>query len=254
MSHLHPEKLKPMVTHRIPAARATARRPTSRHVVDRLAAVPRRRLVLVLATLILLVLVLGYVSLRTGRIGELWGIDSDLRLRWPPWDSRVNFPALISSGILGCAGLAWWRVGSSSDTRALRLGARGVGVFLGFMAINETVMIHERLAESLQMDWQLIYAPLFLAAGLLALTMLTQLRRRGHSAPAWLFVLGGACWVAAQTLEQLQFGPGHVRVDGYWVYVFVEETLENIGSSLLLLGGLSAVIRARAKPVAGQAH
>lgn len=249
-----------MVSQHIPAAgdkaSATSRHAVdkSRHVVDKLAAVPRRRLVLVLAALIVLVVVLRYVSLRTGRIGELWGIDSDLRLRWPPWHSRVNFPALISSGILGCAGLAWWHFGSSSHIRRLRLGARSVGLFLGFMAVDETVMIHERLSESLRIDWQLLYAPLFLVAGLLALTMLIQLRRRGHHAPAWLFVLGGLCWVAAQTLEHLQFGPGHVPVDGYWVYVFVEETLENIGSSLLLLGGLSAVIRARESSEAGQAR
>lgn len=56
-----------------------------------------------------------------------------------------------------------------------------------------------------------------------------------------LFVLGGLCWAVAQVLEQLQFGPGHVAVDGYWFYVFIEETLENVGSATLLLAGVATI-------------
>lgn len=219
--------------------------PESR-LIDRLANAPRSKVVLTLAALIVLVIVLGFVSLRTGRIGELWGIDSDLRVRWPLWDSRVNFPALISSGILGLAGWAWWHAVEGMAARPLRYSARGVGLFLGFMALDETLMIHERLNEALDITWLLLYSPLFLLAGILAVVLLVQLRTRQELIPAALLMVGGLCWVVAQVLEKLQFGPGHVPVDGYWTYVFVEETLENLGSSALLLGGLSAVTRLRA--------
>ena len=66
--------------------------------------------------------------------------------RWPIWASRLNVPALVSSGMLALAGVMWWHAAGAPTSR-LRIPARGVALFFGFMAVDETVMVHERLAE-----------------------------------------------------------------------------------------------------------
>ncbi len=227
---------------------APAERPT--RMLDRVADASPRRVALTLAAVIVVIDLIGLFSLSTGRLGELFGIDSDLAIRWPIWASRLNVPALVSSGMLALAGVMWWHAAGAPTSR-LRIPARGVALFFGFMAVDETVMVHERLAELTSTSWLLLYSPLVLVAGMLAVLLLVRLWRDGQSLTAGVFLAGGLCWVGAQLLEVLQFGPGHRPVDGYFVYVFVEETLENAGSAALLVSGLLARRASRSTREAG---
>ena len=150
-------------------------------------------------------------------------------------DEERTVPAIFSALLLaGCAVLA------------LRLPrailARGPAItfaaLLALASLDELAEIHEKLERRLDVDWQLLYVPVFLAVLVVLGLFVSGLRRNGLDLR--LVVASAACWGSSQVLEALQWeddGPA----SGYRWMVVAEETLEMAGSALLLLALLTAL-------------
>jgi hypothetical protein len=143
-------------------------------------------------------------------------------------DEERTVPAFFTGALLlACAALAF-RLPRSIVSRGVAIVFAGLLV-LG--SVDELAEVHEKLERRLDVDWQLLYVPVF-AAGVLVLTLFVAgLRRNGLSLA--LVLSAGACWSAAQVLEALQWeddGPA----PGYTWMMVSEETLEMAGSALLL--------------------
>lgn len=104
------------------------------------------------------------------------------------------------------------------------------------MGVDEVIQIHERLERLLSYDWQILFSPLILLAGLGWLHVLLRIRRDAVAVSMWMG--GAAAWVAAQLLESAAwgwwFGPDR-QAANYLVMMISEELLEMIGSTLFLM-------------------
>lgn len=114
---------------------------------------------------------------------------------------------------------------------------------LGYMGLDEWFTIHESLQGPTGMDWQVLYAPIFLFAGISGLALLVDLRPQRASAA--LLALGGFLWVASQTLEALEWN-GDARRGAYGYLASMEELLEPLGTVLLLLAFYRVLVLYRA--------
>ena len=150
-------------------------------------------------------------------------------------DGERNVPGLFSALLLlACAVLAFL-LPRSVAPRAVALIFSGA---LVLASLDEATEIHEKLERRLDVDWQLLYIPVFVAAVVVWSLLVAGLRRNGFSLT--LVLASAACWIASQALEALQWeddGPA----PGYTWMVVVEETLEMTGSALLLLALLTVV-------------
>jgi hypothetical protein len=120
-----------------------------------------------------------------------------------------------------------------------------VSALLLTMSADELLGWHETLERRTGVDWQLLYAPLVVAAGLCALRMLWALRARPGALAA--FAGGGAAWLAAQVLEKLQWSGDTLVHPGL---IYPEELLEMAGSALFgtaMLAVIAAAARAPAR-------
>ena len=156
----------------------------------------------------------------------------DLDFEWVP-------PALFSA-LLDAAACAAF-VALVRRGVVPRAGA-AVAAVLGLMALDEWFGLHEHLEVLTGVDWQTLYAPVFLAAGVAGLLLLRSWGRRLPAA-SLLFVGGGVLWAVAQVLEHLEFVDGDQPVAHYDLLSVPEELLEMTGSMLFLLCGL-VVLRA----------
>ena len=151
-------------------------------------------------------------------------------------DGEQNVPALFSALLLfACAVLAY-RLPRSVAPRAVALTFSGVLVLAG---LDEATEIHEKLEQRLDVDWQLLYIPVFVAAVVVWSLLVARLRRSGFSLT--LVLASAGCWIASQALEAVQWeeeGPA----PGYTWMMVVEETLEMTGSALLLVALLTVVL------------
>ena len=149
-------------------------------------------------------------------------------------DGEMNLPAAFSGLLLVAAsalGFLVAAVGRSAGIKARYVAP--VALLLGYMSLDEVMSFHERLESFTGIDWQTLYAPVFLVAAVLAVLLLPELR---PFPPAIvLFLAGGGSWAAAQVIEKLQWSGDHLLVP--WSIV-PEETLEMTGSLLFLLGFL----------------
>src|SRR4051812_16288074 len=147
-------------------------------------------------------------------------------------DGERNLPAAYSGLLLvaACAlGLLVAVVGRGAGIRARYVGP--VALLLGYMSLDEVISIHERLEAASGVDWETLYAPVFLVAAVLAVLLLPELR---PFPPAIvLFLSGGASWAVAQVIEKLQWHGDHLVAP--WSIV-PEEVLEMTGSLLFVLG------------------
>lgn len=156
------------------------------------------------------------------------------------WALHFNVPAAASALFLLGAGLTWCVVAQR------RLVGQPTwptvfGVFVIFMGVDEALMLHERLEQFLNVDWQLLYLPLMAFGGLAWLALM--LRLQGDLKPARLaLALGALLWVISQVLEFIQWD-GAVARPGYRAYVVAEETLESWGSIAFLLAGVLVILR-----------
>jgi hypothetical protein len=153
-------------------------------------------------------------------------------------DSEDTFPAAYSGVLLTAAAVLAVLVASELARGRFRNFWIGMGAVFAFMALDEVWTIHERFEGWTGIDWQLAYVPIAVGAGSLIVVGFRDLAAiRGA---ARLFVAGGAAWLAAQVLEDLQWAGDVLEHEGM---IVPEEVLELLGSSLFGLASLVALRR-----------
>jgi hypothetical protein len=145
-------------------------------------------------------------------------------------DGELNVPSFWSGGLLLAAALVATGVARLND--ALRVPWAMLAVLFAFMAGDEIVQLHERVAYHTGVNWQLIYLPLMLAAAVAWASVV----RRDRSSRLGL-LLGAAGWLVAQILELLwYYGKLPLRVEAT-----PEEIAEMLGSLAFVTAGVSAL-------------
>jgi hypothetical protein len=147
-------------------------------------------------------------------------------------------PPLFSGALLFAAGSLALGAARVSTKRLAWLGIAGVFVYMG---VDEMLGIHEHLERATAVDWQVLMAPVVLAAALLWASILRAPWPRPAGRILW--VAGAGCWTASQILEPLEWSGDRMTALGGELMV-AEEVLEMIGSALFLLAIL-LFLRAR---------
>lgn len=170
-------------------------------------------------------------------------------------DQEDNLPTWFHSGLLAAAALVarrilrleWALLGAAGRRRTWALGWLGVAALFAYLALDESLQIHEGLlteeleawlapASPLQLTlaWLLIFLPGIVAAVTFLLASLGARARLSPRLVAW--GCGGlAFWVLALTLEGTAksfFIPRGL----YQLEVILEETAETLGTTLFLWG------------------
>ena len=186
--------------------------------------------------------VLGCVIALVGLAGVLvaWRVDQGRDLF--DLDGERNVPATLSALLLVLAAVCVVRLPQRVVPRAVSLGLGGV---LVLAALDEAFELHEKLESALDVDWQLLYLPVFVVAAALWCWLLYALR--GDRSTVALLGAAGLCWVASQVLEHEQWGPDGPEPGYTWMMV-TEEILELTGSALLVVALLVALSKLRAAP------
>ena len=160
-------------------------------------------------------------------------------------DYEWGVPAFVSSLLLFATSACLFQLsGRLSRPHAPRLFA----LLLAVAAIDELSSVHESLEASLGIDWQKLYLPGALVTAILGAMLLVELPTRRARV---LFALGGAAWLASQTLEFLQWDALDRPVSAYVPMMISEEVLEMAGTALILFATLT--IRAPAGAEQGMA-
>ncbi len=187
--------------------------------------------------------VLGLLALATGVLAIAMGITRFAGGRiaaslFNP-DGEWRIPAFYSAGLLVIAGV----VAVLLAGRSLAYLLFGLGLLA--MAFDEVAMLHERLEYALQIDWQILYLPVFLVAIAVLGAVMWVSRRVPLALP--LLAAGLGCWAVSQVLEAVQWD-GDVKRPGYPFLMFTEEVLEMLGTCCLI-AGLVAVAWAAVAPL-----
>lgn len=160
-----------------------------------------------------------------------------------PWtlfslETELTLPAAFSAALLvgggACALLAARRRAYGIDLSWYLFAA-----LLIAMGVDEAAYLHERLESATGVDWQLLYAPVALVCGAAWLRVTYALR--GLRPAQLLMVFGAGAWLAAQVLENVQWGADGEKVAGYSTMMVIEEILEMSGSALFLLAVYTAL-------------
>ncbi len=163
----------------------------NRALFGRLAGVGPRRLTIGLAVLAATLLFASTAAYLTHTLVRTFGLDSESSFAWPVWQSAINIPALVSSLMLLLAAYVWVTVPERSLRRGRYIFARwALAAGFAFMALDESLRIHERIEEILRIDWQILYAPIAAILGLAGWAILMRLRVWFRPAAAYL--AGGA--------------------------------------------------------------
>lgn len=183
---------------------------------------------------------LGSATLFFG-VGGAVAVDRNHRFlgRLMYLDAENAAPALYSALLLivcGVLALSLLRRGQAGRS------AGALVVMFWLMGLDELLGWHEALESMTGVDWQVLYAPMIVAAGLGWFVLLRLINGRG-TAP-YLWVGGAAAWGIAQLIEAWSWGmfglvTDDEKVAGYEAYVVVEELLEMGGSSFFLLALLA---------------
>lgn len=110
---------------------------------------------------------------------------------------------------------------------------------LAFMALDEVATIHEHLEARTGIDWQTLYLPVALVAGVAWVLVLRELLVERRVAAYW--AVAAAAWCLSQLLEFFQYDAADNPVRIIGEMVFMEEVLEMVGSSLFGLSMLCAI-------------
>ena len=195
---------------------------------------PKKVLYSLLGVLVLLLALnlIGLIPIYTGAREVPWKIFS--------FDDEQNIPVLFSTANLVLCGLLAW--GIACGFRSVRKKALQWGVLAGvffYLAIDEFIMIHERIAHLMRIllhqqalhdaGWVVPYAVLVIAFAALYLKFFLQLPKKTKM----LLILGGALFVfGAIGMEcigciwwKIENGKDVV----YYLFATAEETLEMLG-------------------------
>lgn len=155
-------------------------------------------------------------------------------------DGEHNVPSTFSSAAFGLAALsALYLFHSLAEGAAGRTAALVLGLTLGFMAIDEWLMFHERTSWLYGVHWTVWYLPVVgtaIAAGARV--------SRAYPAARGPFAITLGLWVACGFLEMASWDPE--RSMQPWGAVLVEETMELLALLALLAGLVRALRVARA--------
>lgn len=146
-------------------------------------------------------------------------------------DGEHNVPSLFSGLLWLVVALLAYLVGRAETGRALAW--KVLAVLFVLLAFDEVAEVHEHLQYYAGVDWQLLYVPVALLAGIAWIAVARDLRR---VRPAfWLFVAATVCGIAAQPLEALEIDSHANPRHGFRVMVVSEELLEMLGALFLSL-------------------
>jgi hypothetical protein len=208
------------------------------------------RLIYALGAVIVVLGLLGAVNADVTRL-PAFALQGELR------DVGFNAPVLFT-GCLGllsaafavrCASLDAGR-GEPSWQWAILAGA------FAFGAIDEMLTFHERIEESVGVEFEVLYSPLLLVA---IVAWFVALRSFGDSPAGLLWIGGVVAWAVAQSIEALTWGVhpfGAVTSSGVTVANDIEELLEMAGWTLfiwamLVLGRERTAARSFSPPARG---
>ncbi|HUG86760.1 MAG TPA: hypothetical protein VMM13_19480 [Euzebya sp.] len=148
-------------------------------------------------------------------------------------DSERTVAAGISVAAEGSAAavvFVGWR------RRVLPRYAVGLAIFLGWIAIDNALEIHETLQVAVGIGWDRIYVPFF-AIGT-ALTLGIAWRVRGWS--GILFASALACWAGAVVLELLQWTERFH--DRFYARMMIVEEIAELTAPLLIIGAVALLM------------
>jgi hypothetical protein len=134
-------------------------------------------------------------------------------------DGERNIPATFSGLLWLVVALLAYLAGRAEGGRALAWKA--LGALFVLLAIDEVAEVHEHLQYYAGIDWQLLYLPIALLAGLAWVAVGRALRRLGSG--FWPFVGATLCGLAAQPLEALQIDSHANPRRGFRIVVVSEE-------------------------------
>ncbi len=165
------------------------------------------------------------------------------RTAFPDWgaanlDSEVSVATRFSAALLWAAALWWLLVAVAARPRQLVLWFWWP--LLAWLALDEGAAIHEGLERWSGIDWQVLYLPVMALGALAWLGVAHRYRRRPRMVA--LLMAAAAAWVAVLALELGQnWGGSPVDAAIYDPVMIIEEALEMIGSTSLLVAGTLAL-------------
>lgn len=173
------------------------------------------------------------------------------RTAFPDWgaanlDSEMSVATRFSAALLWAAAFWWLLVAATARPRSLAVWAWWL--VLAWLALDEGSAIHERLERWSGIDWQLLYIPVM---GIAAVAWWGVVRRyRSEPRIVVLLMAGVGVWIVVLILELVQnWGGSPVRPAIYVPTMIIEEALEMIGSTVLLIAAILALRRSiRAAP------
>jgi len=144
--------------------------------------------------------------------------------------NEKTIPAFFSGAVLGCVGLC------ALLAAHCRIAAKPIywvafALLMLVMSFDEVAGLHEKIEHWSGIDWQTVYAPVFVVAAVVWWMLLSRLERL----PRAMLLAGAAAWAVAQVLEYFEYDSADQPVRGFSAMVIVEETLETTGSVLFLL-------------------
>ena len=167
------------------------------------------------------------------------------RTAFPEWgaanlDSEMSVATPFSAALLWGAAFWWMLVAATIKPRSLAIWAWWP--VLAWLALDEGSAIHERLERWSGIDWQLLYVPVM---GIAAVAWWGVVRRyRNQACIAALLLAGAAAWFVVLILELVQnWGGSPVQATIYVPTMIIEEALEMIGSTVLLIAAILALRR-----------
>jgi hypothetical protein len=162
------------------------------------------------------------------------------RVAFPDWsaanlDSEVSIATWFSATLLWVAAF-WWLLVAVTG-RPWSLAVWVWWPVLAWLALDEGSAMHERLERWSGIDWQLLYVPLM---GVAAAALWGVFRRyRSQARIAALLMTGAVAWIVVLTLELIQnWGGSPIQAAIYVPTMITEETLEMIGSTVLLVAAI----------------
>lgn len=158
-------------------------------------------------------------------------------------DAEHNVPSAFSAGLFAIAALA-----AAGLRRATPAGAPGrtaalaLAVLLGWMAIDDLAMLHERMVGLIDaVHWIVWYLPVVGATIYAAVRV-----SRAHPEARGPFLFTFGAWFLSGFIEMASWD--EVRHMQPWGWVLIEETLEMLAALALILGLVRALRRAAATP------
>lgn len=174
----------------------------------------------IVLTAVWLIMALGVAGWR----GDL--LPSLARHHFDPDGERNLFAVVSAAALLAAATsmvVAWRR-------KVLPRTSLILGAVLAGMAVDEWLELHERFERRLGMDWNVLYLPIIVLAGI---SGLLAVRRLWPDRSSFLLLAGGACWFVAYLLEDLQWDAAD-KMHQYYIWMMIPEELLELGGSLLL--------------------